>query len=369
MVKSIILCIFSFIFGVAFGGVGFHVVKAVNEISKIPVYVAGDINFHFLELGNDKTGDCTYIKAGDVDILIDAGSEVGSIPTITAYLNNYVKDSKLEYVIVTHAHEDHYAGFATNTNTQSIFDKYQIGTIIDFAQVTKEKSENVKGMYANYLREREEAINNGAKHFTALDCVNQTNGASTTFEIYPNINLTILNQKFYSQVSKTENDHSVCTLFTHGDRNFLFTGDLEEDGEESLVDLNDLPECELFKAGHHGSPTSSNDCLLRVIKPKICTVCCCAGTSEYRAAHDNRFPSQKFVNDISKYTDKVYVTTLAILDENKKNIGYKSMNGNIVVKSGADAVTVNCSNNNTILKNTEWFKQNRVMPDAWKKAS
>ena len=41
------------------------------------------------------------------------------------------------------------------------------------------------------------------------------------------------------------------------------------------------------------------------------------------------------------------------------------MNGNIVVTSDREGVTVQCSNNNTLLKDTDWFKENRNMPEAW----
>ena len=59
-----------------------------------------EISVHFLELGNKYTGDCTYIKTKTCDILIDCGSKSDSIPTVANYLNNYVTDGKLEYVIV-----------------------------------------------------------------------------------------------------------------------------------------------------------------------------------------------------------------------------------------------------------------------------
>ena len=144
-------------------------------------------------------------------------------------------------------------------------------------------------------------------------------------------------------------------MINQGDSHFLFTGDLEKEGEEHLVEYNTLPEVELFKAGHHGSKTSSNDVLLEVIKPKIVCVCCCAGSDEYTKVNDNMFPTQAFVSRISKYTDKVYVTSLATDNE----LGYTSMNGNIIVTSTKEGINVNCSNNNTILKDTVWFKENR----------
>ncbi len=317
----------------------------------------GEMDIHFLELGNKYTGDCTFIQVGNVDILIDAGSKTSSIPTISAFLNVHMKDDLLDYVIVTHAHEDHYAGFATNDGTDSLFDLYKVGTIIDFAQTNQKTSK----MYNNYLRERDEEIAAGAVHYTAKQCIDED---KAEFVLSENVTMTILNQKYYHQkASDGENDHSVCTLFSQGDAHYLFTGDLEKKGEESLVAWNDLPEVVLYKAGHHGSKTSSNTALLSVIKPQVVTVCCCAGSSEYTDKNENQFPTQAFVDRVSVYTQLIYVTTLST---NGKDDGYTSMNGNIHVNVENGVLTITCTHSGKILKDWEWFKENRVMPSAWK---
>ena len=44
------------------------------------------ITFNFVEQGNQYSGDCTYIKAGDNDILIDAGNRTSCATTIESYL-------------------------------------------------------------------------------------------------------------------------------------------------------------------------------------------------------------------------------------------------------------------------------------------
>ena len=320
-------------------------------------FVSGDLEIHFLELGNKYTGDCTYIKAGDMDILIDAGSKTSSIDTISSYLEIHMEDDVLEYVVVTHAHEDHYAGFATNEDTDSLFDLYDVRTIIDFAQITDGKE--TQKMYKNYIRERNDEIKAGAVHYTADECID--NGKDV-FPIGSEIELQILDSYYYYNVAETENDHSVCLMINQGDEHFLFTGDLEKDGEERLVKMNDLPKVRLYKAGHHGSRTSSNDCLLEVIQPEIVCVCCCAGSSEYTDKNANQFPTQAFIDRIAEYTDKVYVTTLCI-DYDGAHV--TSMNGNIVVTSNAEGVNVKCSNNNKLLKDTEWFEKNRKRPSDW----
>ena len=313
-----------------------------------------DINF--LELGNKYTGDCTFIKAGDKDILIDAGSRQNSATTIANFVDKYCKDGKLEYVIATHAHQDHIAGFVGSNSDTGIFKRYKIDTLIDFS-LTNATSQ----IYNNYVSLRDEKIASGdiAHHYTANDCIQGTNGASKSFQLSDGTKMEILDQKFYRETSGDENNYSVCALFTHGNNHYLFTGDLEKEGEKSLVESNNLPRCELFKGGHHGSYTANTDNLLSVIRPKNVCICCCAGSDEYTSNPDNMFPAQDAVNRIAKYTDKVYVTTVVSDDEK----GYKSMNGNINFhcESGQE-YTITGSNNSTILKDTDWFKNNRTWP-------
>ena len=129
-----------------------------------------------------------------------------------------------------------------------------------------------------------------------------------------------------------------------------------------MANKYDFAQVELFKAGHHGSETSSNDCLLQEIKPKICVVSCVIGDK-----HD--FIRQPFIERISKWTEKVYVTSICA-DGYTGGADYADMNGDIVVTSDEETgVTVKCSNNDTLLKDTAWFINNRTMPDAWKAAA
>lgn len=314
-----------------------------------------DLSIHFLELGNKYTGDCTLIKVGDTEVLIDAGSRQNSAPTIQSYINQFCSDGVLEYVIATHADQDHIAAMP------QIFEAYTCEMIIDFPRTGKDTQ-----VYNNYVDAREAEVAAGATHYTALDCWNEENGAKKSYMLGDGIAMNFLYQKFYEEDTSDENDYSVCMLLTQTENgkttNYLFTGDLEKEGEESLVAHNDLPKCTLFKGGHHGSKTSSTDTLLSVIEPEIVCVCCCAGSDEYGANPENTFPTQAFVDRVSKYTPNVYVTTLA----NDSEQGYESMNGNIVIIANDEQIQVRCTNNATLLKDTEWFKNNRTMPSSWR---
>ena len=335
---------------------------------KAATYGDKDLSFHFLELGNNYTGDSTYIKAGDVDILIDAGSRQDSADDIGSYVRNYCTDGKLEYVIATHAHQDHIAGFTNTKSRDGIFKQFECGVIIDFALTNA-----TSAVYNNYVAARDEEVAAGATHYTALQCAKETDGAKKTYDLGEGMSMTILYQKFYEEKTGDENDYSVCVLFNHGDNYYLLTGDLEADGEASLVANNTLPEVQLFKAGHHGSYTASTNALLSVIKPKIVCVCCCCGAVEYTQNLNNTFPSQAFIDRVAPYTSRVYVTTLGTVSYNEskgkyEDTGFDSMNGVITVVSSGGTVTVTCSNNDTPLKDTDWFKNNRTCPAAWQTA-
>ncbi len=319
--------------------------------------VTDELSIHFLELGNAYTGDCTLIKVGDTEVLIDAGSIKGSAATIVPYVQEYCTDGVLEYVIATHAHQDHIAGFVGTAKAAGVFESFVCETIIDYSLTNADSA-----IRRDYEALRDAEVESGAKHYTALECWNNENGASRSYTLAEGVTMNVFYQKFYEEKTSDENDYSVCLLLSQGSNHYLFTGDLEHDGEASLIESNDLPPCVLFKGGHHGSPTSNTPALLSVIKPEIVCVCCCCGSDEYTDNVANMFPSQAFVDNVAPYTDRVYVTTMVTADGE----GYQSMNGNIVVTSSGGEVNVSCSNNNTLFKDTEWFKENRTMPEAWK---
>lgn len=389
-VFKVIISFFSIVVGLVIGALGclfytspdsYRIPDAVEASGNVVVgdidvqtVKQKDLSIHFLELGNKHTGDCTLIKVGDTEMLVDAGSKASSIPTIKAYLDNYV-EGELDYVVVTHAHEDHYAGFATNEETESLFDIYDVGTIIDFGTATNNEVVEDDGkttMFENYVRERDAEVVDGAKYFPIQDYFSGYKVRRFEFKAGSGVFVEMLYQKYYyEEDEETENNYSVCFQIVYDDKYYLFTGDLEKEGEASLVEEHTkddgknkdmLHEVELYKAGHHGSKTSSTEVLMNVVKPKVVCVCCCAGSNQYTNKSENQFPTQKFIDNVYKANPdaKIYVTTLCV--DYKQN-SFTSFNGNIVVcaKAGEER-TIFFSNSDIELKDTEWFKKNRTMP-------
>lgn len=341
------------------------VAKSPLPAQPADIALIGDAEFsiHFLELGNKYAGDCTLIKCGDTEVLIDAGSRTNSAATINSYLSRYVTDNKIEYVIATHAHQDHIAGFVgkgSGDNKDGVLYTYEIGTLIQFSGHNTNSN-----VYKQYVSAVTYAESQGAAAFTALQCWNNSDGAQRSYDISKeqdgSLTINILYNYYYEHETADENDYSVCMLLTRTadddtKTHYLFTGDLEGKGEEYLMDNNELPQVELFKGGHHGSKTSSTDKLLNKIKPKNVAVCCCAGSTEYTSNPDNTFPTQAFIDRISKHTDNVYCTSLCV---DYKSGKFESMNGDIVFMFSDDMLKLWCSNNLTKLKDTEWFAANR----------
>jgi len=327
------------------------------------VLAEGDLSFHFLTLGNKYTGDSTYIKIGDVDILIDAGSRQNSAATIIDYVGRYCTDGVLEYVIATHAHQDHIAGFV-GTKGVGVLGAFEIGTIIEFARTNATSS-----IYNSYCAARDAAVERGAKAYTALECWNNQNGAQRSYTLAEGVTMDVLYNYYYEHDTSDENDYSVCVMFNYGDSHYLFTGDLEKDGESYLVDNNDLPHCKLFKGGHHGSYTANTAKLMQAVQPDVVCVCCCCGSTEYTAVDANTFPSQAFFERVLPYTDQIFVTTMVQIvpaeddDDDVDEIGV-DMNGNVVVVTDGTSLAVNCSASATPAPYTQWFEEHRTWPEG-----
>lgn len=136
-----------------------------------------DFQIHFMQIGNNKNGDAIYIKAGDNDILIDAGAS--DTTTIKNYMNKYVKDNKLEYVIVTHSDSDHLEGIVGTKSNPGILESYEIDTLIDFNYVVSETQ-----LYKNYIEKRDNLVrDNKIKHLTASECLNNGNKDEASYDL------------------------------------------------------------------------------------------------------------------------------------------------------------------------------------------
>jgi len=99
------------------------------------------------------------------------------------------------------------------------------------------------------------------------------------------------------------NNNSIVMRIVYKDVAILLPGDLEIEGEESILGSNLSLKSQILKAGHHGSKTASSKAFLRAIEPEIAIISC---------GRKNRFrhPHQEALERIRNEGAKIFRTDL-----------------------------------------------------------
>ena len=102
-------------------------------------------------------------------------------------------------------------------------------------------------------------------------------------------------------VEVERNNGSIVLFVKIGGLRWLFTGDLEEEGEEQLVNHYDNLTIDVLKAGHHGSKTSTTIAFLDQLEPKIAII---------SAGKNNRYghPAEEVLTNLSERKIKILRT-------------------------------------------------------------
>lgn len=198
----------------------------------------GEIAVSFIDVGQ---GDCELITADGCNILIDCG-DVDRIDSTAGFLR-YSGVERLDLVIVTHPHDDHYGAM------------YKILRDFDVGEVIMPELETDGRSYQKLRGEAEKR-----------DIPIRYAAAGESFR-FGDMYLDILAPIFLDY--DDENNFSIVARLVYGETSFLFTGDLERDGELDLIDEGAALKADVLKVGHHGSSGSSSDEFLRAVNPKI----------------------------------------------------------------------------------------------------
>ena len=172
----------------------------------------------FIDVGQ---GDSIFIWTKDKCALIDTGP-AGSGRKIVNYIRQF-GISKLDYLIITHPHDDHMGA----------------------------------------LSEIEKQIDIDTE-LTAL----------TMLELSEGITLTCLGPLYESD---NENNMSLVMMLNYGDNRILLMGDAEEEEELSLLRTYQDLHADVIKVGHHGSSSSTTPELLRAVQPMYAVISVGAG--------------------------------------------------------------------------------------------
>lgn len=237
--------------------------------------IDGEVCVHFIDVGQ---GDSELIISGNKTVLIDAGEkEYGT--KVTEYLKKY-NITKIDYVIGTHPHSDHIGGLET------VINNFEIGEI--FMPKIKDDLVPTTTTYLNLLK----AIKNKGLKISSGEFGQRINLSKSELILYPP-------QKDYDGL----NNYSIVTKLIHGKNTFLLTGDAETIEEKDLINSSADLKADVYKAGHHGSSTSSSSAFLKKVKPQICVISVGEG-NKYR------HPSDVAIKRMSEYTENIYRTDL-----------------------------------------------------------
>jgi len=219
--------------------------SAVPENSSFEVY--------YIDVGQ---ADSTLIICDGETMLIDGGN-AGDSDLIYTFLKNK-GISHLDYVVCTHAHEDHVGGLsgalhaATASQVYSPVTEYDSKAFRNFVKTVDEQGLSITLPVAGTV------FSLGSAEISILGPI-----------------------KEYSETNNT----SIVIKATHGDMSFLFTGDMERVAEMDLIESGIDLNADVLKVGHHGSSTSSSYAFIYEVMPKY-GIISCGKNNPYGHPHD-----------------------------------------------------------------------------------
>ncbi|WP_373844705.1 ComEC/Rec2 family competence protein [Clostridium sp.] len=194
---------------------------------------------HFLSVGQ---GDCVLIKVKGKCFLIDTGAKYYSKKVIKYLdLNNI---DKIESIILTHYHSDHYEGIMKIVQCKKVGRVYLPAHENPIKYIIMNKLLQM-GVPVEYIGEGWRLKSQG-------------------------INLEAVAPLYKD--SNIENNNSVVLQGSVGQLNYFFAGDCEKGEEESMIKLGKLKKCDVLKVSHHGIHTSTIEKFLKEVNPKVAII-------------------------------------------------------------------------------------------------
>ncbi len=215
-------------------------------ISSVFAYSLPDKKLHvyFLDVGQ---GDAILISKGSRQILIDGGPNPQAITTALGKEMPFW-DRTLDLVVLTHPDADHLTGLI------EVLHRYEVKQVL-YADIEADSD-----LYTEFLGLiKEQGV--PAVLAKAGQRISLSNG----------IYLDVLNPVHGVEYTEMDN-HSVVLRLESGTISYLFTGDIMNKGEYTLLSHRVVKGTIVLKLAHHGSSSSTTEEFLNVVNPQIAII-------------------------------------------------------------------------------------------------
>ena len=201
-------------------------------------------------------GDCVLIRQGESTMMIDSSTSAQREDVRAALRTRRI--DRIDYLVLTHPHEDHIG------NARMIIESYTVSALLLSNAAEADTDQHLV---------TEAAARRGTPWRRGVTGERFALGAAEV-------------EILYAPAVEDANDSSMILRVTYGETAFLFTGDAEKAGEGAL--LSTVPaeklQCDLLKAGHHGSENSTGEALLDAASPRYVPISC-GEDNEYGFPH------------------------------------------------------------------------------------